>query len=104
MERMIAHRLVAIQRDFLQAKGMGWKLGKWAVGLSVRLLEITHGQWLYRNVMVHDAVTGRLAITRKEAIEAQIEAQLVQWGEGLLDEDAYSMEVNLDDLAGGSGE
>lgn len=77
---------------------------KWAAGLSVRLLEITHGQWLYRNVLVHDRVSGSQALARKEDIAAQIKAQLTIGGDNLLAEDAYLMEVNLEDLSDSSGE
>ena len=104
MEGMISHRMVEIQQEFLTTRGMGWKLEKWAVGLSVRLLEVTHGQWLYRNVMVHDPVSGTRASMRKEDIRVQIEEQLLQGGDGLPDEDAYLMKVNLDDLSTASGE
>jgi hypothetical protein len=49
-------------------------------------------------------VTGRLAITRKEDIEAQIEEQLARGGEDLLEEDQYLMEVNLGALQESNGE
>jgi hypothetical protein len=104
LEGMIAHRIVDIQREFLALRGMTWKLDKWAAGLSIRLLEVTHGQWLYRNVVVHDAVVGSLASIRKEEIEAQIEAQLLRGGDGLLEEDAFLMEVNLGELSESSGQ
>ena len=68
MEGMISSQMVEIQREFLALCGSGWKLAKWKTGLVTHLLEITHGQWLYRNVVVHDRVAGRLAITRKEEI------------------------------------
>ena len=69
----------------------------------VRLLEITHGQWLYRNVVVHDAVSGQLAITHKEDIEVQIVEQLAQGGDGLLALDSYLMEVNLGEITESTG-
>jgi hypothetical protein len=28
----------------------------WTKGLVIKLLEVTHGQWLYRNVHVHDCI------------------------------------------------
>ena len=104
MEGMVAHKLIDIQRDFLSIKGMTWKLDKWAAGLTVRLLEVTHGQWLYRNVVVHDAVAGSLASIRKDEIQAQIDSQLLRGGEGLLEEDAFLMEVNLGELSGSTGQ
>ena len=33
---------------------------KWTKSLVVKLLDVTHGQWLYRNVHVHDAISGTL--------------------------------------------
>jgi hypothetical protein len=104
MEGMVSCRIIDIQREYFALCGTSWRLEKWAIGLVTRLLEVTHGQWLYRNVMVHDAVTGRLAITRKEDIEAQIEEQLACGGEDLLEEDQYLMEVNLGALQESNGE
>ena len=40
----------------------------WATGFGARLLEVTNGQWLYRNVVVHDSVSGVKASLRKEEI------------------------------------
>ena len=73
MEGMISRHVVDIQRDCLRCKGIQWQLNRWASGLVVRLLEITHGQWLYRNVVVHDRTAGRLAVVCKERIMAEIE-------------------------------
>ena len=103
MEGMISSRLVEVQREFFALRGTGWKLDKWKVGLVTRLLKIMHGQWLYRNVVVHDKVAGRLAVTRKEEIAAQIKEQLALGGNSLLESDAYLMEVNMEDLAESTG-
>ena len=98
MEGMISRRIVDIQRDFLRVKGLSWKLDKWASGLVVKLLEITHGQWLYRNVVVHDARAGSLAIVRKERILEEIEEQQSKGVSGLLEEHRYLLDINLDNL------
>jgi hypothetical protein len=81
-----------------------------------------YGQRLYQNVMVHDAVSGSMTITRKDEIEVQIEEQLCKGGadlldkdaylmeqlckggEGLLNKDAYLMEINLGDLPEPAGD
>ena len=104
MEGMVSRRLIDLQQDYFTLHGTSWKLDKWASGLVVRLLEVTHGQWLYHNVVVHDAVHGRLTLTRKEDIAAKIESQLLQGGTDLLEEDAFLLEVNLGDLQEASGE
>ena len=67
---------------------------------DTRLLEVTHGQWLYRNVQVHDVN----ASLRKEEIIAEIEKQQEMGEEGLLPEDRYLLEINLDDMEITSGE
>ena len=38
-------------------------------------MEITHGQWLYRNYIVHDPVSSTLATAKKEELLAEIERQ-----------------------------
>ena len=103
MEGMISQHVVEIQRDHLRCKGIQWQLYRWASGLVVRLLEITHGQWLYRNVVVHDTTAGRLALIRKEKIMADIEAQQAIGEAGLLEEHKYLLEVNLDNLGESDG-
>ncbi len=39
----------------------------------MKLLKVTQGQWLYRNIQVHDKVSGTLATLRKEEIQMEIE-------------------------------
>lgn len=77
---------------------------QWAKGLVIKLLETTHGQWLYRNVHVHDAISGALATSKKEELQKAIEDELALGGAGLAEEDLYLLEINLDDLATTSGE
>ena len=79
-------------------------LDKWSSGLITRLLEITHGQWLYHNFMVHDPVAGTIATGKKEELLLEIEHQWDLGDAGLLDEDKYLVEVNLGDLETTSGE
>ncbi len=104
MEGMVSNKMVDIQREYFAARNASWKLDGWATGLVVRLLEITHGQWLYRNVIVHDSTSGRLAVTQKEEIAEKIEAELAAGGSGLLEEDLYLLEVNLGDLSDSMGD
>ena len=44
MEGMVSARIIDIQREYLALRCASWKLDKWATGLVVRLLEVTHGQ------------------------------------------------------------
>ena len=65
---------------------------------------MVHGQWLYRNLVVHDAQTGLCQTRRKEEIQREIDRHLEAGWEGLLAEDQYSAEINLSDLETSSGE
>lgn len=103
LEGMICSEFQRIQHTYYLASGLR-KTGKWwAQQLVIKLLEITHGQWLYRNIQVHDKVTGLHATTRKEEIQMEIEVQQEIGFEGFLEEDAYLGECNLGDLEYTSG-
>jgi hypothetical protein len=104
MEGMISQKMVEVQAEYFSLRGTSWKLNKWASGLVTRLLEVSHGQWLYRNVMVHDRTSGQLAMARKEEIAAQIEEQYRLGGADLLEDDQYLLEMNLTELQGSTGE
>ena len=56
---------------------------KMTEGLVIKLLEVTHGQWLYCNVHMHDFKTGDLASKRKEELRKALEDQLYLGEEGL---------------------
>jgi hypothetical protein len=58
---------------------------------------------LYRCVQVHDRISGIQATQQKEELQMAIEAQQDMGWEGLLEEDQYLAEVNLEDLKHTSG-
>ena len=76
MEGMISKEMLVIQKEYLDlwgSRGTPTTPTSWAKGLIVRLIEITHGQCLYRNVHVHGTVTGFHAMRRKEELQKEIE-------------------------------
>ena len=102
-EGMISRQMRQIQLKHHMHYGTRVTPIRWAKGLVLKLLEATHGQWLYRNVQIHDEVSETLATIRKEDIQRQIEEQMELGAAGLLEEDHWMMEVNLDPEAS-SGE
>ena len=60
---MISRKVVAIQKEFVEAGGCNLLLKNWAKGLVIKLFEATHGHWLYRNIVVHDMAGGLEAVT-----------------------------------------
>ena len=75
-----------------------------AKGLTIKLLKITHSQWLYRNVVLHDAVGGLKVAQGKQELHTEIEQQIELRGKGLDEQDRYLLEINLEDLEHSLGE
>ena len=104
MEGMISKEF-ASEHNATYIRGHSRLNGKaWARQLVQRLLEFTHGIWVYRNALMHDNVTGLLASDRKEDLLRHIMEQKDLGEEGLAEEDRYLLEINLDDLETSSGE
>ena len=75
----------------------------WARGLITRLLEMTHGQWVHRNTLVHNRITGTIVNCQKEELQKAIKDQLALGEEGLDEQDWWLLEINLGDLEAASG-
>ena len=103
MEGMISKEIVKLQKDAVDLGGCSMSLDKWVQGLVVRLVEVPHGQWLYRNMHVHAATVGKEATARKEEIQRFVEDQLELGEEGLDERDHYLLESSLGDLKTSTG-
>ena len=66
--------------------------------------DYTRSIWLYRNFVVHDAVSGVLANKQKQQLQIEIEKQQELGDDGLLEEDYYLAEINLENLEESNGE
>jgi hypothetical protein len=79
MEGMLCREIRVIQTTHTALSGSRTNAEKWSVELititKLLQVEVMHGQWLYRNVQVHDKVAGTLATLRKEEIQMEIEEQ-----------------------------
>ena len=87
---MISKEMLVIHPEYLDlrvAYGTLTTPTSWAKGLIVCLIEITHVQWLYRNVHVHDTVTGLHSPRRKGELQKETEDQIQIGGEGLAEDD-----------------
>jgi hypothetical protein len=98
LEGIILKEITGIQQQYYALNGMHMSLEKWSSGLITRLLEITHGQWIYQNFIVHDPVLGIIATAKKEELLLEIECQRELGDASLLEEDKYVAEVNLEGL------
>ena len=58
MEGMILSEALAIQAECVDLGGCSLLLDNWAKVLATNLLKATYGHWIYRNMFVHDTVSG----------------------------------------------
>ena len=69
MEGMICSSMRKIEYNFYYWEGTKTNPTRWAQGLILKLLKATHGQWIYRNIQIHDAVTGTQITLQKEGFQ-----------------------------------
>jgi hypothetical protein len=102
LEGMVAKELYELAE--IEEFQEGWRstADKWVRQLIQKLMEITHGLWIYCNLTIHDSAKGVLAVQRREKLLDEIERQIALGGEGLAEEDRWMLEVNLGDLDEGS--
>ncbi len=104
MEGMVCQDMQALQELYTMVEGSSRSATAWASGLVIRLLEITHGQWLYRCVQVHNKLHRTLITEQKEDFQRQIEEEIDKGWNDLMEEDDSLAEVNLEDLESTNGE
>ena len=56
MEGIVSKEVLIIQAECMELGGCTLSLDDWTKGLTVKLLEVTHGQWSYRHMQVHNVV------------------------------------------------
>ena len=103
-EGCVSKEVVQLQMEFAKVHGMKMSMAGWASGLITKLLKVTHGQWIYRNLLVHEKSYGVLATKRKEELQTEIQKQQELGVEGLADKDKFLLEIRLEDLEESSGE
>jgi hypothetical protein len=74
MEGMLCQGLRNLQEMYKTLKGLNITGEQWATGVIIKLLEITHGQWLYCCVQIQDRVRGTQIMQQKEKLQMEIEA------------------------------
>ena len=66
MEGKISHEMISHQALYYLDEGSIRTADSWAKQLITRLLQITHGPWIYRNVMVHGKKEDVLSTKERE--------------------------------------
>ena len=95
--------MYGVQRNDKDPKSLCVNIDSWDVGLVTKLLECTHGQWLYRNIVVHNRTSGDVASQRNDEIQMEVEEQQEISDNGLLRIDRFLLEIKLYNLETSSG-
>jgi hypothetical protein len=103
MKGIVCKGIQEIQTAYSIVEGSSVTPNRWTTGVVTKLLEATHGQWLYRCIQIHNTNKGTQATLRKEKLQQEIEDQQELGYDGLLEEDQILTEVNLEDLENSSG-
>ena len=106
LEGMISKEVAELQRDCDRSQGKNRGVNTWAAKLVTQLMEITYGQWLYRNPQPGGARSSiRVARKRTERKDYMDEIERCQelGPEALLEEDQCLLQVNLGDMESLSG-
>jgi hypothetical protein len=101
---MISTKLLGIQDSYLWVRCLARSSEKWATGLITQLLQVTHRQWIYRCVLVHDCTMGTLVNQHKAMLLEEITKQLSMGAESPMEDDKFLLECNLSDFATTNGE
>jgi hypothetical protein len=103
MVRMISTKLLCIQDSYIRVRGSARSSVRWATGLITQLLQVTHGQWIYRCVLVHNRTSGTLVNQHKVDLLEEITKQLSMGAESLMEDDKFLLECNLLDFVTTNG-
>ena len=94
MEGKISHKIRTMQHEHLTHSGANTHIDTWMKTFITKILEITHAQWICRNMTKHHHTKGAKLLHRKEAVLAEIERQLSIGISGLPEESACLLEID----------
>jgi hypothetical protein len=101
---MVSSKLLPLQSTIAHNGKLSSNATWWISGFITQLLQVTHTQWIYCCVLVHDRTTGILISMHKEELLKEIKHQLLLGADRLDEQDRFLLECNFDELATTSGE
>jgi hypothetical protein len=100
---MVSSKLLPIQSAYFLQCNFSYQAESWISGVITQLLQVTHSQWIYKCVLVHDCTTGTLISSHKAKLLKEIDHQLTLGPEGLSEEDRFLLECNFNELTSTAG-
>jgi hypothetical protein len=100
---MVSSKLLPIQSAYLLQCNYSYQAEHWISGVITQLLQVTHSQWIYHCVHVHDRTTGTLISSHKAKLFKEINHQLTLGPKGLSEEDRFLLECIYDKITSTAG-
>ena len=96
MEGRVARQFYVVQSVYLEDAGGHLNGRDWIKGMITRVLQITHSQWLYRNITFHDKQGGTLRRQEMEAMKSEAEVLACTNPLSLPEESRFLLEMDGD--------
>ena len=87
-----------VQRQYLERVGASLTADSWIKAFICKLMEMTHGMWIFRCISKHHRTKGALVLASKAKLFKEIESQLALGEEALAEEDRWMLEVDVGQL------
>jgi hypothetical protein len=101
---MVSKKLLPIQSSYSIKSKSSAHATQWISGLIMHLLQVTHTQWIYQCILIHDCTTGTLISAHNEDLLREIEHQFTLGPDSLAEEDRFLLECNFNNLTASTGE
>ena len=101
MEGKIFHEFARVQRVHLLEAPMMLTVTDWQTAFITHLLQLTHGQWLYRNVSKHHQQYGQLKEVERASLLQEIAKYMHTPPAEIPEESRFPLEVDFTQLRSG---
>ena len=101
-EARISKALFDIQEEWLKQTGSRWYIERWTKQFLIKVLDITHRQWLYRNSRIHIKQTEGLSLTDHESILQKVRSLIGTDPMDLLPQHRSLLNIDFEALGAGT--
>ena len=70
----------------------------WLEGFVVKLLEMTHSQWIFQCISKHHHTKGSLVLTYRKELMVKIERQLAMGVDAIADDGRWMIKIGVSEL------
>jgi hypothetical protein len=98
MEGKVAEKIGGLQRYHCSVSSCMMNGDEWMKHFISHILHITHSQWIFRNITLHDSVRGTLRLQERKEVLDEVQKYLDTSPEDLPQESRFLVELDFDAL------